>query len=133
MIGSMSQIHMGKLFFRFMGMIAQFQLARPIIIWGIAHMSKFMPNQAISETDSLVCFYHPQPSYPIHILLVPKEDIRDLKHFDPGESDFLLDLFSTVRILVDELNLQRQGYRLVLNGGEYQEFPQLHFHLISGE
>jgi diadenosine tetraphosphate (Ap4A) HIT family hydrolase len=26
---------------------------------------------------------------------------------------------------------QLAGYRMIVNGGEYQEFPHLHFHLIS--
>jgi diadenosine tetraphosphate (Ap4A) HIT family hydrolase len=38
-----------------------------------------------------------------------------------------------VQNLVEMLELQEQGFRLVVNGGHYQEFPQLHFHLISGE
>ncbi len=113
--------------------IAQSQLLRPIIVWGIAYMSKFIPNQVVSETKSLICFYHPRPDYPIHILLVPKEEIRDLLELEPEGSEFLQDVFATVSTLVKELNLGEQGYRLVVNGGEYQEFPQLHFHLISGE
>ena len=87
----------------------------------------------IRETESLTCFYHPRPDYPIHILLVPKEEVHDLLELDPEGSKFLQDVFATVRTLVVDLNLQEKGYRLVVNGGEYQEFPQLHFHLISGE
>jgi diadenosine tetraphosphate (Ap4A) HIT family hydrolase len=30
---------------------------------------------------------------------------------------------------VDEFQLP--AYRLIVNGGEFQDFPQLHFHLIS--
>ena len=111
---------------------ARSRLLRPLIIWGLANMNKFKPDQVISETDSLICFHHPRPGYPIHILLVPREDVRDLTQLDPGESVFLKDVFATVRELVETMNLQEQGYRLVVNGGEYQEFPQLHFHLISG-
>ncbi|MCJ7536860.1 MAG: HIT domain-containing protein [Anaerolineales bacterium] len=73
------------------------------------------------------------PTIPSFFLLVPKDEIRDLMHLDPEDSEFLRDLFSTVRTLVEELNLQDQGYRLVVNGGDFQDFPQLHFHLISGE
>jgi diadenosine tetraphosphate (Ap4A) HIT family hydrolase len=32
---------------------------------------------------------------------------------------------------VSELELERAGYRLVVNGGKYQDVAQLHFHLIS--
>lgn len=96
-------------------------------------MHDLLPVQKISETNSLVCFYHPQPVYPVHILLVPKEDIRDLTQLDLEQSEFLQDLFATVRSLIEEFNLEQKGYRLILNGGEYQDFPQLHFHLTSGD
>lgn len=112
---------------------AKSRLLLTLIIWGLAHMSNFKPDQVISKTDSLICFHHPRPGNPIHILLVPREDVRDLTQLDPGESVFLRDVFATVRKLVETMSLQEQGYRLVVNGGEYQEFPQLHFHLISGE
>ena len=29
--------------------------------------------------------------------------------------------------------IPKKGYRLIVNGGEYQDFPHLHFHLISEE
>ena len=96
-------------------------------------MNDWLPINKISETDSLVCFYHPQPVFPVHILLVPKEELRDLSQLKPQQSDFLQDLFATVQSLIVELDLEERGYRLILNGGEYQDFPQLHFHLTSGE
>jgi len=48
------------------------------------------------------------------------------------DNEFLPDMFNTVRTLIEELDLEKKGYRLIVNGGEYQEFPQLHFHLVSG-
>ena len=27
--------------------------------------------------------------------------------------------------------LAESGYRLIVNGGKYQDFPYLHFHLVS--
>lgn len=96
-------------------------------------MNDNLPVEKISESANLLCFYHPQPVYPIHILLVPKEDIRDLSQLDPAKVDFLEELFRTVQGLVADLNLEEEGYRLVVNGGKYQEFPLLHFHLVSGE
>ena len=129
----MTQSKQGWNAYGFIYSIAQSQLLRPIIVWGIAHMSNFIPNQVIRETESLTCFYHPRPDYPIHILLVPKEEIHDVLELDPEGSEFLQDVFITIKSLVKELNLGEQGYRVVVNGGSYQDFPQLHFHLISGE
>jgi diadenosine tetraphosphate (Ap4A) HIT family hydrolase len=47
----------------------------------------------------------------------------------PSDAAFLSDLYSTVQSLVDEHKLP--AYRLIVNGGEFQEFPQLHFHLVA--
>jgi diadenosine tetraphosphate (Ap4A) HIT family hydrolase len=41
----------------------------------------------------------------------------------------MADLVTVVQSLVAEYHLP--DYRLLVNGGEYQEFPHLHFHLIS--
>lgn len=38
---------------------------------------------------------------------------------------------STVQLLVHRYDLEEKGYRLIVNGGQYQEVPHLHFHLIS--
>jgi diadenosine tetraphosphate (Ap4A) HIT family hydrolase len=63
------------------------------------------------------------------VLLVPKRSVVSLQEFDSKDSAFLIDLYSTVQSLVDEFQLA--AYRLIVNGGGYQDFPQLHFHLIS--
>lgn len=94
-------------------------------------MSEYLPVNKISETKTLLCFHHPNPSYALHILLVPKKEIQSLSQLDLQESEFLLDLFATVRSLIQKFKLEQKGYRLIVNGGEFQEFPQLHFHLIS--
>jgi len=92
-------------------------------------MSFVIPVQRLRETETLIAFYHPKPAYPFHILLVPKKSIATLKDFDANDSAFLRDLYATVQNLVEEHQLT--AYRLIVNGGEYQDFPQLHFHLIS--
>ena len=92
-------------------------------------MSFAIPVKRLRETDTLVAFFHPKPSYPFHVLLVPKKAVASLQEFDSTDTAFLADLYSTVQSLVKKFQLP--AYRLVVNGGEYQDFPQLHFHLIS--
>ncbi len=92
-------------------------------------MSFAIPVHRLRETETLLAFYHPKPSYTFHVLLVPKKAVASLKEFDSNDAAFLSDLFSTVQSLVDEFHLS--AYRLIVNGGEYQDFPQLHFHLVS--
>ena len=109
--------------------IVKSRLGRSFAGFTFAHMNAVIPTKRLRETDTLIAFHHPKPSHSFHVLLVPKKAIASLNELDPTDTVFLTDLYSTVQSLVDEFRLS--AYRLVVNGGEYQDFPQLHFHLIS--
>ncbi len=111
--------------------LARSRLAGKLVSWILTYMSFVIPAKRLRESETLVAFYHPQPSYPLHILIVPKKAIASLLEITPADQQFLTDLFACVRELVLELHLDERGYRLIANGGEFQEIPQLHFHLIS--
>ena len=78
-----------------------------------------------------MAFHHPHPSYPVHILLVPKKSIASLVDLPAGDGGLLGEFFQVVQYCIEQFNLQSRGYRLVINGGPYQDVPQLHAHLIS--
>ena len=101
----------------------------PLIGWIFEHMSFVIPVKRLRETETLMAFYHPKPSYKFHVLLVPKKAVASLQEFDPKDSAFLTELYAAVQSLVEEFQLS--AWRLIVNGGEYKDFPQLHFHLIS--
>ena len=106
--------------------------SRGLLHFLLTHMSFAIPAQKLRETSSLLAFHHPQPGYPLHILLIPKRAIHSLADLDPAkDAQFLADLFVTVRSMVAEYHLEQAGYRLLVNGGKFQDFPYLHFHLIS--
>ena len=101
----------------------------PLTGWIFAHMSFAIPVKRLRETESLMAFHHPKPSYKFHVLIIPKKSVKTLLDLDAKDTTFLTDLYAAVQSLVDEYHLT--AYRLIVNGGEYQDFPQLHFHLIS--
>jgi diadenosine tetraphosphate (Ap4A) HIT family hydrolase len=43
----------------------------------------------------------------------------------------VVEIIRAAQELIERFHLQEHGYRLIVNGGPYQEIPQLHFHLIS--
>ena len=96
-------------------------------------MSQLLPLDRLAETGTLIAFRHPQPAYPFHVLIVPKSQVASLEALDPADSDFLTDLYATVQSLVKQFDLGASDYRLIVNGGKFQDFPQLHFHLISDQ
>jgi histidine triad (HIT) family protein len=117
---------------RFLLLLARSPLGPFLAGWLFNNMSFALPVKRLRETEHLIAFEHPQPMYPVHILLVPRRTIASLVELEARDAPFLLDLFLTVKDLVDALGLEPSGYRLIANGGRYQEFPYLHFHLVSG-
>jgi hypothetical protein len=87
----------------------------PVIGWIFAHMSFVLPVKRLRETATLMAFHHPKPAYQFHVLLVPKKAVTSLMEFDPTDTTFLTDLYSTVQSLVDEFQLP--AWRLIVNGG----------------
>ena len=117
---------------RFLLTFARSAVGGAILGWVLAHLSFALPVRRLRETQTLLAFHHPQPSYPVHILLVPKKVLRGFTDLTAADSELISEIIQTAHSLIVEFNLERGGYRLIVNGGEYQDVPQLHFHLISG-
>ncbi len=111
--------------------LARSAVGRRLVHGVFQYMAFALPVARLRETKTLIAFHHPRPAYPVHILLVPKQPLAGLADLGAQESAFLVDLFETVRSLVAEFDLDQRGYRLIANGGRYQEVPHLHFHLIA--
>ena len=97
----------------------------------MAYFAFLIPAQKLVEMDTLVAFHHPSPSYPLHILILPKGRYRSLTDLPSDDLRFESDLFTAVRHLVQLFGLQDGSYRLIANGGQAQEVDHLHFHLVS--
>ena len=111
--------------------LARSWLGRRLVRWGFTKMSFAIPVKRLRETETLMAFHHPQPDYPVHILLVAKRPYADLLDVPSGDAGFLHDLLETSQDLVREFELEETGYRLITNGGAFQDIPHLHFHLIA--
>lgn len=113
-----------------------FRVARsPVGGWlvgrSFTHLSALLPVAKLHETASLVAFYHPRSVHKVHILIVPKRVIPSLLAVGPAELPLMQEVVVVAQQLVDQLGLAKTGYSLTVNGGCYQDVPQLHFHLVS--
>ena len=113
--------------------LARLPLIRSLVGWLFVHMSFILPVHRLYESPKIIAFEHPSPTYPVHILIVPKGDMASLEALRPENADMLVDLIHSVQTLVEQMDLNETGYRLIVNGGPYQEIPHLHFHLVSGD
>jgi len=110
--------------------LARSHFGRRLTALVFSKMDFLIPVQRLRDTPNLLAFHHPQPSYPLHILIVPKRAAASLLDLGPRDAAFLADLVAVVQSLVRELGLEQTGYRLIANGGAAQDVQQLHFHLI---
>ncbi len=98
-------------------------------------IDKEIPAKIIYEDDEFLAFNDINPVAKIHILVIPKKEIRNL---DEATEDDLLLLGKCQLIIAKiarELGIDKNGYRVVTNinsdGG--QEVFHLHYHLLGGE
>ena len=92
-----------------------------------------IPAKLAHEDDRAVAFHDITPQAPTHVLIVPREHLRDLDEATPAHTALLGHLLWVARELAAELGLS-QGYRLVVNRGRDggQSVDHLHVHLLGG-
>jgi len=98
-----------------------------------SHASFMLPGKHLAETPHWLAIRHPKPAYPLHILLIPRSAITDWLALPASAPEMYADFIELSQHLIREEGLENKGYRLIVNGGEYQSIPQLHIHLVSGD
>ncbi len=86
------------------------------------------------EDDELAVFWDINPQAPTHLLIVPKKHIVKISDF-VGEDEHLLGkIMITAKKIAKRLNLDEEGFRVVLNEGRAagQSIFHTHLHLLSG-
>jgi len=88
----------------------------------------------IYENNSVLAFKDINPQSPVHILVIPKKHISSLNELQEQDINILSDLFKAIKKIVKDFNIEKDGYRVVINtnknGG--QEVQHLHFHILGG-
>ena len=96
-------------------------------------INREIPKDFNYESDTIVVFPDINPAAEIHLLIVPKQHIGEIKDLGKGQGNLLEDVYGVVNKLVEENNLTDDLYRVVVNGGKAQHVPHLHFHLLGGQ
>lgn len=96
--------------------------------------NKEIPSEIVYEDDRIVAFKDIEPQAPIHILIIPKEHIQSVNELNENNINLINDIFSTIKKLAKDFNIEKDGYRIVNNCGEYggQTVNHMHFHLLGG-
>lgn len=90
-----------------------------------------IPAEIVYEDDHCVAFKDISPQAPVHILIVPRQEIAGVASVpDSGDHQHLI---NAARKIAEQFGLD-DGYRLVINQGidAGQTVDHLHMHLLGG-
>lgn len=92
------------------------------------------PAQFLYQDEEISAFQDAHPAAPVHILLIPNRHIASVSELTEEDEAVMGRLFTLARDLAAQLNLNRGGYRLVINtgAGAGQAVYHVHMHLLSG-
>ncbi|MCE3047713.1 histidine triad nucleotide-binding protein [Helicobacter kayseriensis] len=90
-----------------------------------------IPSNKVLENQTCIAIHDISPQAPIHILIIPKKEIKDFQELDLQTMN---ELMMFIQEVAQKLGLDQSGYRLITNVGKDggQEIPHLHFHLLGG-
>lgn len=112
--------------------IARTPFARLGLVLALRFTPSLFPGRIHHLDKTLIAFDHPAPQYPVHILIIPRAGLRGLRESSLKDGNILSAVLRLANQLAVECGCASTGWRLVANGGAYQEVPVLHFHLLSG-
>jgi histidine triad (HIT) family protein len=92
------------------------------------------PAEILHETETVLAFRDIRPGAPTHVLIIPKEHIRDVRDLEDRHAGMVLDLFQAAAHLAKTERVDESGWRLVWNVGPdaRQSVFHLHIHLLGG-
>ncbi len=96
---------------------------------------KEIPADIVFENEFILAFKDINPKAPVHVLIIPKEEISTVTELNGKEhAELLGQLFESANAIAKAMNIDKDGFRLVINCGKDggQEVNHLHMHLLGG-
>ena len=95
---------------------------------------KELPAKIVYEDDLVIAFKDIHPQALVHLLIVPKKEVKNLQHLPKEDLSIIGHIVGVAQKLAKEYKIE-DNYRFLTNNGEDagQSVFHLHFHLIGGE
>ncbi|MGN7191473.1 MULTISPECIES: HIT domain-containing protein [unclassified Curtobacterium] len=96
-------------------------------------IAREIPATVVAEDDRVIAIEDIAPQAPVHVLVIPKTEYRDVAALAAADPDLLAHVVATAQRIADE---RADGqFRLVFNTGEAagQTVFHVHAHVLAGE
>ena len=97
-------------------------------------INKEIPADIIYEDDELLAFNDISPQAPVHILIIPKKEIKTLNHLEVEDQAIVGKMLLLAKDLAKKYEIDQTGYRTIFNCNEDggQTVFHIHLHLLGG-
>tara|TARA_Y100001933_G_C18784749_1_gene474040 strand:- start:119 stop:466 length:348 start_codon:yes stop_codon:yes gene_type:complete len=97
-------------------------------------INKEIPAEIIYEDNDILAFNDINPQAPVHVLIIPKKEIKTINDIEVEDKEILGKIFLVAKKIAKKLNIDKTGYRTVFNCNEDggQSVYHIHLHLLGG-
>ena len=94
-----------------------------------------IPSNSVLDRGNVFAFRDIAPAAPVHLLVVPKTHIGDVRDLTIEQGPILVEMFQAANELARSEGVAESGYRLLFNVGPNagQTVFHLHMHLVGGK
>ena len=93
-----------------------------------------IPSTSVLDRGNVFAFRDIAPAAPVHVLIVPKQHIGDVRDLQPEDGGALIGMFQAANEIAASEGIAQSGYRVLFNVGQDagQTVFHLHMHLVGG-
>jgi histidine triad (HIT) family protein len=93
-----------------------------------------IPADIVYEDGEILAFRDINPQAPVHVLVIPKEEIATVNDIRPEQAELVGRMVLAAQKIAADEGIAEDGYRLVINCNRHgcQEVFHLHLHLVGG-
>ena len=97
-------------------------------------INKEIDANILYEDELALAFTDVNPVAPLHVLIIPKIEIKTINDIKVENKELIGHLFIIAKKIAQKNNVDKNGYRIVFNCNENagQTVFHLHMHLIAG-
>lgn len=97
-------------------------------------LEKKIPADVVYEDEHTLAFRDIRPVAPTHVLVIPRKHIAAIHELADDDADLMGKVILAARNVAKKLDLEANGYRLVVNDGDQagQTVHHIHVHVLGG-
>lgn len=94
-----------------------------------------IPATVALDRERVLAFRDIAPAAPVHVLVVPKEHVSDVRTVAPQHGSLLVEMIDAANEVARADGIDGSGYRLIFNVGADagQTIFHLHLHVVGGK